>query len=80
MKSCPWLPQELELYDPLMLSKPALLVLNKMDLETSPDRMGEFEEALAKGKGVDMEKVLWIIVINLTKIVKRRNKVLQRLE
>jgi len=42
--------KELELYDPLMLSKPALLVLNKMDLETSPDRMGEFEEALAKGK------------------------------
>lgn len=44
-------PKELELYKEELLSKPALLVVNKMDLPDAEDKLAELKEQLEKPHG-----------------------------
>lgn len=43
--------KELELYKEELLSKPALLVVNKMDLPDAEDKLAELKEQLEKPRG-----------------------------
>lgn len=43
--------KELELYKEELLSKPALLVVNKMDLPDAQDKLAELKEQLEKPHG-----------------------------
>lgn len=43
--------KELELYKEELLSKPALLVVNKMDLPDAEDKLAELKEQLEKPGG-----------------------------
>lgn len=43
--------KELELYKEELLSKPALLVVNKMDLPDAEDKLAELKEQLEKPHG-----------------------------
>ena len=43
--------QELELYDPTLLSKPAMLLVNKMDTPSSGELFQSFQEQLRQGIG-----------------------------
>uniref|UniRef100_A0A2P2I513 GTP-binding protein 10 homolog n=1 Tax=Hirondellea gigas TaxID=1518452 RepID=A0A2P2I513_9CRUS len=50
MESLLLLNKELELYDPMLLSKPAILLVNKMDLKGSSKLYDELLESVAKGQ------------------------------
>ena len=43
--------QELELYDPSLLSKPAVLLVNKMDTKHADKLFAEFQEQMEAGRG-----------------------------
>lgn len=44
-------PKELELYKEELVSKPALLVVNKMDLPDAEDKLAELKEQLKNPEG-----------------------------